>query len=130
MKKIVLIVTVLLSGIAVNAQESQADGRSKMDVREFIEKTHKTPILIDVRTPEEYREGTIPGAMSLNIHSDDFKRATEALPKEREIIVFCQSGDRSNEAFEMLKSLGFKNVSQLIGGYEVYREANEQRKDK
>ena len=117
MKKIVLVLTVLLS-ISVNAQESQADGR-RIDVKAFIEKTHKTPILIDVRTPEEYREGTIPGAMSLNIHSEDFKRATEFLPKEREIIVFCQSGDRSNEAFEMLNSLGFKNVSQLIGGYDV-----------
>lgn len=128
MKKIVLMLTVLLS-ISVNAQENQADGR-RIDVKVLIEKTHKTPILIDVRTPEEYREGTIPGAMSLNIHSEDFKRATEFLPREREIIVFCQSGDRSNEAFEMLKSLGFKNVSQLIGGYEVWRKANEQRKDK
>ena len=128
MKKIVLVLTFLLS-ISVNAQESQADGR-RIDAKALIEKTHKTPILIDVRTPEEYREGTIPGAMSLNIHSEDFKRATEFLPREREIIVFCQSGDRSNEAFEMLKSLGFKNVSQLIGGYEVWRKANEQRKDK
>ncbi len=128
MKKIVLILTVLLS-ISVNAQESKADGR-RMDVKEFIEKTHKTPILIDVRTPEEYREGTIPGAMSLNIHSEDFKRATEFLPKEREIIVFCQSGDRSNEAFEMLNSLGFKNVSQLIGGYEFWRKTKEQRGNK
>lgn len=128
MKKIVLVLTFLLS-ISVNAQESQADGR-RIDAKALIEKTHKTPILIDVRTPEEYREGTISGAMSLNIHSEDFKRATEFLPREREIIVFCQSGDRSNEAFEMLKSLGFKNVSQLIGGYEVWRKANEQRKDK
>lgn len=128
MKKIVLMLTVLLS-ISVNAQESQADGR-RIDAKALIEKTLKTPILIDVRTPEEYREGTIPGAMSLNIHSEDFKRATEFLPKEREIIVFCQSGDRSNEAFEMLKSLGFKNVSQLIGGYDVWREAKEQRGDK
>lgn len=68
--------------------------------------------------------------MSLNIHSDDFKRAADNLPKEREIIVFCQSGDRSNEAFEMLKSLGFKNVSQLVGGYEVWREANENLRNK
>ena len=128
MKKIVLMLSVLLS-ISVNAQESQADGR-RIDVKAFIEKTHKTPILIDVRTPDEYREGTIPGAMSLNIHSEDFKRATEFLPKEREIIVFCQSGDRSNEAFEMLSSLGFKNVSQLIGGYDVWRKANEQRMNK
>lgn len=124
MKKFVLILTVLLSTISVNAQESQADGQI-IDVTTLINKTSKTPILIDVRTPEEYREGTIPGAMSLNIHSDDFKRATEYLPKEQEIIVFCQSGDRSNEAFEMLKSLGYKNVSQLVGGYDVWREAKE-----
>lgn len=129
MKKIVLILTVFLSAISVNAQQIQADGQ-KIDVNALIKKTSKSPILIDVRTPEEYREGTIPGAMSLNIHSDDFKRATEYLPKEQEIIVFCQSGDRSNEAFEMLKSLGFKNISQLIGGYDVWREAKEQRGDK
>lgn len=124
MKKIVLILTVLLSAISVNAQESQADGK-KIDVTTLINKTSKIPILIDVRTTEEYREGTIPGAMSLNIHSDDFKRATEYLPKEQEIIVFCQSGDRSNEAFEILKSVGYKNISQLVGGYDVWREANE-----
>jgi len=124
MKKIVLILTVFLSAISVNAQEIQEDGQ-RIDVNALIKKTSKTPILIDVRTSEEYSEGTIPGAMSLNIHSDDFKRATEYLPKEQEIIVFCQSGDRSNEAFEMLKSLGFKNISQLVGGYDVWREANE-----
>jgi len=129
MKKIVLILTVFLSAISVNAQESQADGQ-KIDVNALIKKTSKSPILIDVRTTEEYREGTIPGAMSLNIHSDDFKRATDYLPKEQEIIVFCQSGDRSSEAFEMLKSLGFKNISQLIGGYNVWREAKEKRGDK
>ena len=122
MKKIFFLSSFLLCTTLVNAQ--------RIDIDQLEKATARTPILIDVRTNEEYREGTIPGAMSLNIHSDDFKRATEALPKEREIIVFCQSGDRSNEAFEMLKSLGFKNVSQLIGGYEVWREANEQRKDK
>ncbi|RRA89301.1 rhodanese-like domain-containing protein [Paenimyroides viscosum] len=129
MKKTILILGILLSGLSVNAQEIEAD-RQRIDVNAFINKTSKTPILIDVRTPEEYREGTIPGAMSLNIHSDDFKRSADNLPKEREIIVFCQSGDRSNEAFEMLKSLGFKNVSQLVGGYEVWREANEKRGNK
>lgn len=124
MKKIVLILTVFLSAISVNAQEIQEDGQ-RIDVNTLIKKTSKTPILIDVRTSEEYSEGTIPGAMSLNIQSDDFKRATEYLPKEQEIIVFCQSGDRSNEAFELLKSLGFKNISQLVGGYDVWREAKE-----
>jgi len=129
MKKIVLILTVFLSAISVNAQQIQAD-EQRIDVNALIKKTSKSPILIDVRTSEEYREGTIPGAMSLNIHSEDFKLATDYLPKEQEIIVFCQSGDRSNEAFEMLKSLGFKNISQLVGGYDVWREAKEQRGDK
>lgn len=129
MRKIIIVLGILLSGISIHAQEIEADGQ-RIEANALIDKTKKTPILIDVRTSEEYREGTIPGAMSLNIHSDDFNRATEYLPKEREIIVFCQSGDRSNEAFEMLKSLGFENVSQLVGGYEVWIEANEKRENK
>ncbi len=122
MKKIFFLSSFLLCTTLVNAQ--------RIDIDQLEKATARTPILIDVRTNEEYTQGTIPGAMSLNIHSDDFKRVIEVLPREREIIVFCQSGERSQEAFEMLKSLGFKNVSQLVGGYEVWREAQEKRKDK
>ena len=122
MKKIFFLSSFLLCTTLVNAQRINIDQLEKA--------TARTPILIDVRTNEEYTQGTIPGSMSLNIHSEDFKRVIEVLPREREIIVFCQSGERSQEAFEMLTSLGFKNVSQLAGGYEVWREAQEKRKDK
>lgn len=122
MKKIFFLSSFLLCTTLVNAQ--------RIDIDQLEKATARTPILIDVRTNEEYTQGTIPGAMSLNIHSEDFKRVIEVLPREREIIVFCQSGKRSQEAFEMLTSLGFKNVSQLAGGYEVWREAQEKRKDK
>lgn len=114
MKKIVLVFSLILSGLTVNAQEIQADVLAK--------KMEKQPLLIDVRTAEEYKDGSITGAVNMNVHSDEFRRSLEKLSREKEIILFCQSGERSNEALEMLREMGFQNVSQLAGGYQIWQE--------
>lgn len=117
MKKLVLIFGILLSSLSVNAQ--------KMEAKDLAEKISKQPLLIDVRTADEYAHGTILGAMNLDVHSENFMRTVQDIPKNKEIIVFCQSGERSNEAFEMLRSFGFEKVSQLIGGYDSWRQQKE-----
>ena len=123
MKKIILILSILLSGTTIQAQNIEAN--------KLAEKLKKQPLLIDVRTTEEYNEGTILGAMNLNLNSSDsFLKLTEHIEKDREIILFCQSGVRSNEAYEQLKSDGFKNVSQLVGGYERWLEQEEENSSK
>lgn len=122
MKKVILVLSILLSGLSVHAQNIEMDQLMKL--------TEKTPILIDVRTTEEYKEGTIPGAMNLNIHEEEFTRIIRHFPKDRELIVFCQSGERSTEAYELLKSLGFEKVSQLSGGYEHWKKRTEDSADK
>src|SRR5690606_8215160 len=123
MKKIILILSILLSGTTIQAQNIEAN--------KLAEKLKKQPLLIDVRTTEEYNEGTILGAMNLNLNSSDsFLKLTEHIEKDREIILFCQSGVRSNEAYEQLKSDGFKNVSQLEGGYERWLEQEEENSSK
>ncbi|WCM42829.1 rhodanese-like domain-containing protein [Flavobacterium sp. CBA20B-1] len=122
MKKVILVLSILLSGLSVHAQNIEMDQLMKL--------TEKTPILIDVRTTEEYKEGTIPGAMNLNIHEEEFTRTIRHFPKDRELIVFCQSGVRSTEAYELLKSLGFEKVSQLSGGYEHWKKRTEDSADK
>ncbi len=123
MKKIILILSILLSGTTIQAQNIKAN--------KLAEKLKKQPLLIDVRTTEEYNEGTILGAMNLNLNSSDsFLKLTEHIEKDREIILFCQSGVRSNEAYEQLKSDGFKNVSQLEGGYERWLEQEEENSSK
>lgn len=69
--------------------------------------------LLDVRTPQEYNGGHIEGA--LNIPVDDLDRHMSELPKDKPIVVHCQSGRRSARAVSMLQSAGFKEVYDLGG---------------
>ncbi|MEN3111316.1 rhodanese-like domain-containing protein [Uliginosibacterium paludis] len=66
-------------------------------------------VLIDVRTPAEYSEGHLEGA--LNIPYDEIdKRIAEAARRDDEVIVYCRSGRRSHEAGQTLIRLGYRNV--------------------
>ena len=72
--------------------------------------------LLDVRTPQEYAEGHIDGALNINIQSDDFRqRAEKELSKDSTILIYCRSGRRSMEAAGILSELGYKVVN-LKGG--------------
>lgn len=122
MKKIILLFGILLSGLSVNAQEIEADALAK--------KIENQPLLIDVRTADEYKEGSIIGALNIDIHNDQFRRSFEVLPREKEIIVFCQGGERSREAVAKLREMGFKNVTQLVGGYDRWKKQMEINKSK
>ena len=67
------------------------------------------PLIVDVRTPEEYQSGAVPGAV--NIPLDDIGEYLESFgDKEREITVYCASGARSAYAAHILQQVGYKNV--------------------
>lgn len=73
-------------------------------------------VLLDVRTPQEYAEGHIDGALNINIQSDSFRqRAEKELSKDSTILIYCRSGRRSMEAAGILSELGYKVVN-LKGG--------------
>lgn len=87
---------------------------------------HKTDgvQIIDVRTPGEYAEGTIPGAVLLDVKDDAFAAKGEAmLDKGKPVAVFCRSGRRSAAAASILTKKGFKNVANLIGGFLAWQKA-------
>ncbi len=78
--------------------------------------------LLDVRTPQEYAEGHIDGALNINVQSDDFKElALRKLSKDSTVLVYCRSGRRSLDAAEKLTKLGYKVVN-LKGGIIEWRE--------
>lgn len=78
--------------------------------------------LLDVRTPREYAEGHIEGALNIDIHSDDFRRMAEKeLSKDSTVLVYCRSGRRSMDAAEILARLGYKVVN-LKGGIIEWKE--------
>lgn len=68
--------------------------------------------LVDVRTPEEFADGHLPGA--INIPVQDLERRIDELgPKERPIVLYCRSGMRSGRAARQLSSAGFVAVHNL-----------------
>lgn len=75
----------------------------------------KDKVLIDVRTPAEFKGRNIKQFTNIPLGSDFSK-----LPKEKEIIVICQSGMRSGQACKKLKKLGYKNVTNVRGGMSAY----------
>ena len=66
--------------------------------------------LIDVRTPEETKEGIIEGALLYNYHDSAFKDSLNTLDKTIPTLVYCRSGGRSGNAAKLMNQLGFKEV--------------------
>lgn len=79
---------------------------------------NRRPLLVDVRTALEYSAGTLPGAIHLPV--DELRSRLTELPRDREIAVFCQVGQRGYLATRILTQNGFP-VTNLGGGYKTYR---------
>lgn len=73
-------------------------------------------VLVDARDPEMYARGTIPGA--LNIPLDSIRQLYH-LPKDKNIYIFCQTGEVSREMAELLSDAGYQAWN-LTGGYREY----------
>ena len=89
-------------------QDFPASETINEDVREYRE----TPgaVLIDVRLPEEYEEGHIPGSLNINVKDEQFSSCVDDLldKNRRKVAVYCRSGRRSRTAAEILTKKGFK----------------------
>ena len=86
------------------------------DICEYVAHRSEQDVLVDIREKLLYSYGTIPGA--INIPLDDIRRLYQ-LPKDRDIYVFCQAGEISQEIAELLCDAGY-NACHLAGGYRDY----------
>ena len=75
-------------------------------------------VLLDVRTPEEYRSGHIPGSKNIPLQTID-RASTVVENKDTALYVYCQSGARSRQAAGLLRQMGYTNVNN-IGGIAAY----------
>ena len=86
---------------------------------ELIErlKVDKNSFLIDVRTDEEFEDSHIPDSKLLNIRDPQlFIDGIQELDKTKNYYVYCHSGVRSVQACQIMKSFGFENLYNLLGG--------------
>ena len=92
-------------------------------VEELI-KTGKYTI-IDVRTKEEFDAGHIKGALNFDYYSDDFEEQVEEQLKDKNkpYIVYCRSGMRSLYSADILKDLGYTDITNMKGGFLAWQNA-------
>lgn len=81
------------------------------------ETTMSTGTLIDVRTPEEYAEGHLNGAINVDFNSPTFADDVAGFDKEGNYTLYCRSGNRSAQAIAQMERMGFTNLTNA-GGYE------------
>ena len=79
--------------------------------------------ILDVRTPDELREGKIEGSININFYDRNFKEQVAKLDKNVPVYVYCRSGARSQQAMEVMREFGFTVVYELKGGYMNYNKA-------
>lgn len=75
----------------------------------------KDKVFIDVRTPAEYKGRNIPQFKNMPLGS-----SFDKIPKDKEVVVICQSGMRSSQACKQLKKLGYERVTNVRGGMSAY----------
>lgn len=68
-------------------------------------------VIIDVRTPAEYSEGHLAGAVNIDVSSPAFLDSVAELPNDGNYVVYCRSGNRSAQAATIMRDRGFKHVT-------------------
>jgi phage shock protein E len=75
--------------------------------------TERAHLLLDVRTPGEFAEGYIPGAVNISLQT--LAQRLDEVPQDQPVVIYCRSGNRSAEAAEILRAAGYSEVYDLGG---------------
>ncbi len=124
MKNQIVLLLLLVSFAACS--QTTTTGFKNIDTKSFAEKMkEKEVVVLDVRTPGEYKEGHIPSAVLIDFYNPDFAGQVEALDKNKTYLVYCASGKRSSNAAQMMSEKGFKEIYNLKGGFNGWDGAKE-----
>ena len=119
---VILIIIAIVVGVILmlNKKDKNIDNEviikhvSMDDIVEIMNE-NKNYIILDVRTIAEYNEGHIPNAICIPNETIGSNTISELPDKEQLILVYCRSGNRSKQAAEKLKKLGYTNLIEFGG---------------
>lgn len=113
--------------MAKNFQAIMAEARkevaevSAQQVNELLKNNGKSPILLDVRESDEWRQGHLEGALPLPRGFLEIKVESVVPDKNAPIVAYCAGGVRSLLAAKAMKEMGYQNVSSMAGGYGAWK---------
>ncbi|HJE51174.1 MAG TPA: rhodanese-like domain-containing protein [Tessaracoccus flavescens] len=114
-----------VGGLAVAgcSDDSPAGASRDLDAEQFKARAEEaSAVLLDVRTPEEFAAGHIPGAININVEGD-FASGIASLDKSAPYAVYCRSGNRSAAAMKLMDEAGFEETFHLVGGIGAWERA-------
>ena len=110
------VLSLMLLSSCGNAGSSSSGYRQiSMDEAVKMMRDEKDYIILDVRRPDEYAKGHIPGAINVPNEEIGTAEIAELPDKSQQILVYCRSGRRSKEASEKLVKLGYTNIVEFGG---------------
>ena len=118
---IVVILLVLWRGlpdIAASASQTTANELTPRQFKALLDQrgNDSNIVLLDVRTPGEFKMGHIQGAQLIDFYSRDFETRLKALNRDNTYLLYCRSGNRSGKSLSIFKRLGFRQFYHLNGG--------------
>jgi len=116
-----LFALVLVLGLLVTACSSGSDTAtielaSPEQAAEVIAEDPAGLVILDIRTPEEFDEVRLGGAVNVDYYGTDFADQLDTLDKNTPYVMYCRSGNRSSDAVKTMKDLGFTEVYEIDGG--------------
>jgi rhodanese-related sulfurtransferase len=122
---ILRLLPVLLAGFA-SSLLAQAPAARIQDVSpdkatELIAK--QKPLILDVRTPEEFADGHLAGAVNISSADPEFSKKIAALDQTRPVLVHCAAGGRSRRVLPALEALKFPSIHHLAAGFNGWLDA-------
>ena len=112
----ILMVALMMTGCAVSSDQTENNYKQITMSEAFVLMDEEVDyIILDVRTPEEYKEKHIPGAINIPNETIGSAEPVELPDKEQMIMVYCRSGNRSKQAAKKLANLGYTNIVEFGG---------------
>ena len=131
---VTLVIGIMLGGCTTSdesgtpAEETQTqiiENITSQEAFDLIQDNQNNPYfaIIDVRTPQEYSQERIAGAINIDFNSVSFRNDLDKLDKDRTYIVYCRTGFLSGKALDIMGELGFQEVYKPSGGIEAWIDA-------
>ena len=114
--------TILISIIAVFLIFKLFGLLSRLGIKQLSPRAldqRKGMVILDVRPDKEYEQGHIPGAVHVPLA--DIGNKVKKLKKDKELVVYCRTGNQSIWAIKRLMGMGYKNLYYLKGGYSAWK---------
>lgn len=118
MKKTPIVLLVVGIGLVAMLLLLRPSGVVSLSAVPFLSTYQQTEgaVMIDVRTPEEFQQGHIAGAINIDFENQSFLTEVQKLDKAKEYFVYCRSGNRSGQAVKLMQHEGITRITELLGG--------------